>query len=292
MKKCNNCRREFPDSDFIGVSGKEVKRCKICREACKRSDERLAAKRKEYQKEYRNKNADKIKGYRVKNADKIKGYRVKNADKIKEYHKEYYRKNADKLIAHRKEYYRKNIEKITTYSKEFHRLYRAKKALYATYADKLTVDEQAESNAKGELVVRCFRCTSKFVPTNAQAHNRVQALLGNSLGENHLYCSQECKDSCSVYKVNYDPAEKDYSTSTLRNPEWPRLVKERDNFICQKCGSTEGVQAHHIEPVALHPELSDDLDNGLTLCKICHQAVHKQEGCGLAYLRNNKVKMC
>ena len=292
MKKCNNCRREFPDSDFIGDSGKEVKRCKICREASKRSDKLRAAKIKEYQKEYRNKNADKIKGYRVKNADKIKEYRVKNVDKIKEYHKEYYRKNADKLIAHQKEYYRKNIEKITTYSKEFHRLYRAKKALYSIYANKLTVDEQAESNAKGELVVRCFKCASKFVPTNAQAHNRVQALLGNSLGENHLYCSQECKDSCSIYNVKYDPAEASHGASALRNPEWAQLVKERDGFTCQKCGDMGDVQAHHIEPVALHPELSDDLDNGLTLCKSCHQAVHKQEGCGLVYLRNNKVKMC
>ena len=250
MKKCSNCGRAFPDNDFIGVSGKEVKRCKICREVCKRSYERHAAK-------------------------------------IKEYQADYYRKNAADIKEYRAEYREDNYEIIN----ERQRLYMAKKARYATYADRLTVDEQAESNAKGELVVRCFKCYSRFVPTNAQAKNRVGALSGQVRGEHHLYCSQECKDSCSIYGVNYDPAEASYGTSALRNPEWAQLVKERDGFTCQKCGDMGDVQAHHIEPVALHPELSDDLDNGLTLCKSCHQAVHKQEGCGLVYLRNNKVKI-
>lgn len=322
MKKCNNCRREFPDSDFIGDSGKEVKRCKICREVAKRSYKLHAAKIKEY----RIKNADKIKEnkaeYYKKNRDRIseriKAYYRKNADKLIAYQKEYYNKNEGKKVEYQKEYYRKNTEKLKNYLKEYQkenasrlreqskeyrkdnyeiikerkREYLAKKALYATYVDRLTVDEHAESNENGELVVKCFKCASKFVPTNAQAQSRVVALSKDSRGECHLYCSQECKDSCYVYKVNYDPAEKEYSTPTLRDPEWSRLVKERDNFTCQKCGSTEGVQAHHVEPVALRPELSDDLDNGLTLCKRCHREVHNQDGCDLVYLRNNKVKIC
>lgn len=270
MKKCSKCRRVFPDNDFIGVYGKEVKMCKICREVHKRSNERRADKIKEYQADYHRKNADKLIAYR----------------------KEYKRKDKGKIVESRKKYYRKNIEKITKYSKEYNRLYMAKKALYATYADKLTVDEQAESNAKGGLVVICFKCASKFVPTNAQAHGRVQALLGNLSGERHLYCSQECKDSCSIYNVRYDPAEASHDTSALRNPEWVQLVKGRDGFTCQKCGDMGDVQAHHIEPVALRPDLADDLDNGITLCTSCHREVHKREGCDLGYLRRNKVRPC
>ena len=329
MKKCSKCGRVFPDNDFIGVSGKEVKSCKICRDVYKRSNERRADKIKEY---YR-KNADKIKEYRVKNADKIKenqaDYYIKNADKIKayqkeynnknkgdivEYNKEYYRKNADKIKEYKADYHRKNADKIKEHKaeyrvknadkikeyrvknadkiKEYTRLYYAKKALYVTYADKLTVDEQAESNAKGELVVRCFRCASKFVPTNGQAQSRVQALLGNLSGECHLYCSQECKDSCSIYNVKYDHAEASYGESALRSPEWAQLVKGRDGFTCQKCGDMGDVQAHHIEPVALRPDLADDLDNGITLCTSCHREVHKREGCDLGYLRRNKVRPC
>ena len=315
MKKCSKCRRVFPDNDFIGVSGKEVKSCKICREVNKRADERRADKMKENKADYYRKNADKIlaqqKEYRRKNADKINeyqaDYRRKNADKIKEYQKEYqadyYRKNADKIKEYEADYRRKNADKIKEYQKEYrkdnheikkerNRLYDAKKARYATYADRLTVDEQAESNAKGELVVRCFKCASKFVPTNAQAQKRVQALSGTVKGEYHLYCSQGCKDSCSIYGANYDPAEASHGTYALRNPEWAQLVKERDGFTCQKCGDTGVVQAHHIEPVSLRPDLADDLDNGITLCTSCHREVHKHDGCGLGYLRRNKVRAC
>ena len=292
MPICSSCGKNKNEEYFISEKGKVFKTCSSCRDYNKR-----------YGKEYRVKNADKIKEYYRKNADKIlaqqKEYTRKNKGRIAEYRKKYRKKNIEKITAYLKEnedklkeqakkYYKDNCEII----KERRRLYSTKKALYATYADRLTVDEQAESNAKGELVVRCFHCACAFVPTNAQAQSRVQALSGTIQGECHFYCSQECKDSCSIYGVNYDPAEASHDTSVLRNPEWAQLVKERDGFTCQKCGDTGDVQAHHIEPVALRPDLADDLDNGITLCTSCHREVHKQEGCEFGYLRRNKVSPC
>lgn len=262
MKKCSKCGVLKEDEYFISEKGKVFKTCSSCR--------------------------DYIKRYRKERAAKIKEYYRKNADKIVENNKKYNRKNIEKITAYLKKYRKDNNGRI----KEYLRLHRDKKARYATYADKLTVDEQAESNAKGDLIVRCFKCGSKFVPTNAQAQNRVKALSVKGQGECHFYCSQECKDSCSIYKVNYDPAEASHDTSALRNPEWAQLVKERDGFTCQKCGDTEDVQAHHIEPVALRPDLADDLDNGITLCTSCHREIHKHEGCDLGYLRRNKVRAC
>jgi len=57
---------------------------------------------------------------------------------------------------------------------------------------------------------------------------------------------------------------------------WSAAVRERDSYICQKCGlngTTETpVEAHHIRSFARHPELRFDISNGLTLCLACHQS--------------------
>ncbi|PZV19195.1 MAG: hypothetical protein DCF22_00575 [Leptolyngbya sp.] len=58
--------------------------------------------------------------------------------------------------------------------------------------------------------------------------------------------------------------------------EWRRLVFERDGYICQHCGDDRGgnLHAHHIQPWSKFPELRYELDNGLTLCRECHEKIH------------------
>lgn len=72
------------------------------------------------------------------------------------------------------------------------------------------------------------------------------------------------------------------------NPEWVKLVKEKDNYTCQICESSNKLEAHHIIPVAINPLLAEDLDNGICLCKDCHMKVHIEE-CSLGNLRKKSV---
>lgn len=52
---------------------------------------------------------------------------------------------------------------------------------------------------------------------------------------------------------------------------WRRAVFERDKYTCIWCGQIGGkLQADHIKPFALFPELRLAIDNGRTLCKKCH----------------------
>jgi 5-methylcytosine-specific restriction endonuclease McrA len=67
------------------------------------------------------------------------------------------------------------------------------------------------------------------------------------------------------------------------------MVLERDGHQCIKCGSKEGLQCHHIDPVATNPIESADLDNCVTLCMECHREVHQKDGCRYGQLR---VELC
>jgi 5-methylcytosine-specific restriction endonuclease McrA len=57
-----------------------------------------------------------------------------------------------------------------------------------------------------------------------------------------------------------------------------RLAREaarrRDGNCCRRCGSTQGLQVHHVTPVSEGGERYA-LDNLVTLCSSCHAAQHR-----------------
>jgi hypothetical protein len=42
----------------------------------------------------------------------------------------------------------------------------------------------------------------------------------------------------------------------------------------RRCGATTKLVAHHFKSWDEFPELRLDVDNGITLCKPCHQSIH------------------
>ena len=72
--------------------------------------------------------------------------------------------------------------------------------------------------------------------------------------------------------------------------EWRNSVYKRDRFTCQICGQMGAkLNADHIKPFALYPELRLEISNGRTLCVECHKRTPTFAGRIKIYDRQYKV---
>ena len=78
------------------------------------------------------------------------------------------------------------------------------------------------------------------------------------------------------WKGGITPINRAIRTS-LEYKIWRQAVFERDNYTCRFCKTRSKkkkkviLNADHIKPFALFPELRFAIDNGRTLCTDCHK---------------------
>jgi len=257
-------------------------------------------------KKYRNDNKSKILEYQ-------KEYGKTNKNKKVEYDREYYRANRDRIAEHNKvnrdeklkynrgyrednkykmaEYRKANKDKAAEYGKEYRKANKDeiaertnKPAIYKTYGEQLDFAEDVTDKG-GFLEVSCTYCGKRFLPTVRSVRRRCEALNGKHPGECRLYCSDECKSSCPTYKKIKYPNKYRKTSSRESNSILRQMVFKRDNWICQKCGSTESLHCHHVVPARQNPMTANDPDVCTTLCKECHKEIHKRDGCKYRELR-------
>lgn len=110
---------------------------------------------------------------------------------------------------------------------------------------------------------RCIKCSGK------ELQYKVLFWLPNNLM--FRACCTECGYSWAIAS---EETLKKRTNSPLAH--WRKAVIARDNGMCRICGSNENLEAHHIIPVKNDPDgkYKYDVNNGITLCKSCHDMVH------------------
>jgi len=88
------------------------------------------------------------------------------------------------------------------------------------------------------------------------------------------------------------------SKKGAKNPNWKggkakrsaanyaALKKVRDVGYCERCGSVESLQGHHVKLFSTHPELGADRLNIIVLCALCHGKEHPERQNALLALAN------
>lgn len=82
--------------------------------------------------------------------------------------------------------------------------------------------------------------------------------------------------NCALWKGGITPMNMKIRSS-LEYKIWRTAVFERDKYTCIWCGMKSGngkhvqLNADHIKPFSLFPELRFAIDNGRTLCVDCHK---------------------
>ena len=109
--------------------------------------------------------------------------------------------------------------------------------------------------------------------------------------EHHTYCEKHLLESQKKHKEwleNHSkkkPFENAIRTNNYNNAEWRNLRKEvleRDGYCCRSCGATAAesgfsLEIHHIIPPKGNKELFYNINNCVTLCKVCHARITQEE---------------
>ena len=137
------------------------------------------------------------------------------------------------------------------------------------------------------LNVRCYNCGKWYTPKYADANAKQRVINGKAMGENNLYCSDGCKNSCPVYRHRpdyVDPRSKLYVEKTeaqdVRNCQTDHLKQIQCDThgynYCEKCGDIIDVELHHTQEISKFGTNAINSSGHILLCAGCHVELHER----------------
>ncbi len=105
-------------------------------------------------------------------------------------------------------------------------------------------------------------------------------LIGNTDNKEYIVVARKLLEIAYGEKV-IDTLVENLAVVTDRNDrlvrKWRKNCLLRDGHKCVKCSSNESLCVHHISYWSNDPMNRVNLDNGITLCKRCHQKEHEAD---------------
>lgn len=144
---------------------------------------------------------------------------------------------------------------------------------------------------ENKIEITCNYCNKNFLS--------IQSKIARNVNN---FCSKECRIQSFLNIINTSDNNINYSykfTDQYKKVEqivrgrkqyyaWRTKVKKRDELKCTKCGTTYGLEVHHLNNTMysickqydydinkiLESKELNDVDNGITLCHKCHMNEH------------------
>jgi predicted phage replisome organizer len=104
--------------------------------------------------------------------------------------------------------------------------------------------------------------------------NCVRDLIGTESGAAKRMERHRAKKLTIEKKV---PLIEDYNNDKRYGNNY-YIVLKRDNYCCKNCGSEENIVVHHLINYDPNNDECNKLYNLITLCRICHQKLHRTKG--------------
>jgi hypothetical protein len=112
------------------------------------------------------------------------------------------------------------------------------------------------------------------------AQRRLEEKYGNKyhiISESYESASENCRilrDDGIIINNNLTQLLSNRFEKRKELERWRSKVLVRDDWKCCKCGVDSNCQVHHVEPIRKSPKKMLDVDNGITICKKCHDQYH------------------
>ena len=141
----------------------------------------------------------------------------------------------------------------------------------------MSYSSKSNLNRAIKLNKKCKSCGKKGIKRQPFSEDWLRKLSEAKRGEkNSMYGktrSEETRRKISIFRGGNGLLNKErYDAYQLKH--WTKAVKDRDG-CCQICGSRKKLHAHHIIPKAKWLSGAYLLNNGVTLCSICHIEEHQ-----------------
>lgn len=173
-------------------------------------------------------------------------------------------------------------------------------ALYDTYVNQLEPYEQCRRAPDNFSIieVKCTHCRKYFKPKRSEVCNRIH--LGFKYDTHKFYCSDKCKQTCSIYgrtaenimaidaKIISNKPDRTYQHTQKK-----QLLKS-NGYVCDMCEAPVTLDSsilHHEVPIIINPLMTADSINLWIFCKACDKKAHQLTGCNYYELRKkNKCR--